>query len=63
MELTAIKKDVNHDHFWIEDGILYESYRTLRGLRYRQILEVVNMPDTLKCTDACIKYIELQFID
>ena len=63
MEATAIKKDVNHDHFWIEDGILYESYKTLRGLRYRQILEVVNMPNMFKCTAACMNYIELEFID
>jgi len=30
-----IHKDRKHDHSWIEDGSLCESYNTLRGLRWR----------------------------
>jgi hypothetical protein len=30
----SIPRGANHDHFWIEDNILYETYRTIRGLRY-----------------------------
>lgn len=55
MEIT---KDRKHDHFWIEDGVLYESYQTIRGLRFREKLEVPNMPDCDRCTDEMIKEIE-----
>jgi hypothetical protein len=36
-----ITKSHNHNHFWIEDNTVYESYNTLRGLRYRPIAEVI----------------------
>ena len=36
-----ITKSHNHNHFFIEDNTVYESYNTLRGLRYRPIAEVI----------------------
>jgi len=52
----------NHDHFWIEGEMLYESYNTLRGLRFRESFEVPNMPDTEIVPDDMLKYIEAEFI-
>lgn len=56
-------KDCHHDHYWIEDGQLYESYNTLRGLRWRPILSVPGMPDCDKCTEAMLIYIEKEYLD
>lgn len=36
----------DHHHYWIENEILYQSYLTIRGLRYRVIQQVPGMPDT-----------------
>lgn len=57
-----IQKKHNHDHFWIEDGVLYESYNTIRGLRYMEILKVPNMPDEEKVSEECLKYIEKEYL-
>lgn len=58
---TTTKKEVykshNHDHFWIEDGTLFETYKTIRGLRWREKFEVKDMPDVERCTEECMKYI------
>lgn len=35
-----IKRFRTHHHFWIEDNILYESYTTIRGLRYAAIMKL-----------------------
>jgi len=59
MKLT---RDRKHDHFWIEDEILYESYNTLRGLRFRERFEVTGMPDTDNCPDDMLKYIEAEYL-
>jgi len=32
--MRSIPRGANHHHFWIEDSILYESYTTIRGMRY-----------------------------
>ena len=50
-------KDERHHHFWIEGGMLYETYSTIRGLRFRERL-FVELPDTNKCSDEQIKEIE-----
>lgn len=66
MELQEPKKlfkDRRHHHYWIEDGILFETYQTIRGLRYRGILEVPNLPDNDKCDSDCITYIEKEFLN
>lgn len=45
-----IWKDNRHDHFWIEDGMLCETYRTIRGLRHR-FRYFVDYPDRDKVSD------------
>ena len=52
-----ITKCHNHHHFWVADCVLYEAYSTIRGLRYREICEVL-YPDTEKLTDEQLKHIE-----
>lgn len=36
-----LTKSDNHNHFWIEDEVVYESYNTLRGVRYMSIASVI----------------------
>jgi len=63
IEQKKLFKDKRHDHYWIEDGVLFETYKTIRGLRYRGILEVPNLPDNDRCDDDCINYIVKQFLN
>lgn len=51
-------RDRRHDHFWIEDGELYESYRTIRGLRWRHRLAVPGFPDCDKLEESQVAFIE-----
>jgi len=51
-----ITKSHNHNHFWIEDYTLYESYNTLRGVRYRPVAEVI-MEDKEKLNDEEIRLV------
>ena len=60
--LIMITKSHNHDHFWIEDGFLYESYRTIRGLRFREIIAVGNMPDDDVCREISMTYIAKEYL-
>ncbi|TDO68758.1 hypothetical protein EV143_12020 [Flavobacterium chryseum] len=53
-----ITKSENHSHFWVENKILYESSNTIRGLRYRRIIELwFHYPDNNKLTDMMIAYV------
>lgn len=63
MAQKKLYKDHKHDHYWINDGQLYESYQTIRGLRYRHLLEVKEMPDCDKCTSEMIIYIEKEYLN
>lgn len=56
-------KDERHSHFWISDGELYESYQTIRGLRYRHRCSVGDLPDAEKCSEPLLKYIEAEFLN
>jgi len=56
-------KDKKHSHFWIENGELFESYQTIRGLRYRHRFSVNDLPDTDKCQLDMIKYIESEYLN
>ena len=39
-------KSHNHDHFWTENNVVYESYNTLRGMRFREVMFLKsNYPD------------------
>jgi len=46
-----IYKDEHHHHYWVENGILFETYGTIRGLRYRSLLKV-DYPDKDKLSEA-----------
>lgn len=59
---AIISKDRNHHHYWIENENLYETYETIRGLRYRFIMPVPGMPDTEHCTDSMITYMEKEYL-
>lgn len=62
-EPKKIHRDRRHHHYWIEDGVIFETYETIRGLRYRELFYVPNMPDNDKCDDACIDYVEKEFLN
>ena len=53
-----IPKDGRHHHYWIEDGILYETYSTIRGNRYRELYKV-NCPDIKTVNDEELSKIEI----
>lgn len=57
-----LPKDEKHDHYWIDDNVLYESYRTIRGLRFRPVLEVYGMPNCEKCDQSILIYIEKEYM-
>jgi len=57
----SIPKRHNHDHFWVEDGVLFESYNTIRGMRYDAIKNVPVMPDLDICGCAAISYIAKEY--
>lgn len=56
-----LNKHKNHDHYWICDGILYESYNTIRGLRFLEVLDVPGMSDNDKCTEQDLEIIQSIF--
>ena len=53
-----IIKSPNHDHFWTEDNVVYESYNTIRGLRYMKIVELdFNYPNRNNLTDNMLEFL------
>lgn len=53
-----IVKSNNHDHFWTENNIVYESYRTIRGLRFMEVKKLpFNYPDHEKLTDSMVLFL------
>lgn len=60
-ENNVVMRDEKHSHFWIEGGELYESYKTIRGLRYRHRFAVNGLPDTDKCSESMITYIGKEY--
>ena len=62
-EPRTLTKDRRHDHFWIENGVLFESYHTIRGLRYREVMSVPGLKDTERCSAALIEYIEEKYLN
>lgn len=57
----VINKLRNHHHFWIEDEMLYETYKTIRGLRYMEKMAVPGMPNEQHCSEACMIYIAKEY--
>jgi hypothetical protein len=60
---SFMNKHEKHSHFWIEDGELYESYNTIRGLRYMHICSVDGLPDTSNCPDDMLLYISKEYVE
>jgi len=60
---SALSTDPKHSHFWIENGELYESYHTIRGMRYRHRFSVAGLPDTNQCSEAMMLYISKEYLD
>jgi hypothetical protein len=56
-----LSKRRNHDHFWIKDGTLFESYQTLRGLRFQEIMPIP-MADNDRLTEDDLIIIEQEFL-
>ena len=57
-----LTKSPNHDHFWTENKIVYESYITIRGLRFRQIAVLdFFYPDHEILTEPMINYLNKRF--
>ena len=55
-------KSPSHDHFWTENRIVYETYLTIRGLRFRQIAELwFYYPDHKILTEPMIEYLNKRF--
>lgn len=52
----SLTKRNNHNFFWIEDNIVYESYDTTRGLRHMPIANVI-MENKKFLTDEDIKHV------
>lgn len=57
MKTAETVKDKAHVHFYTDNGVLYETYRTIRGLRYRKISEANGMPDSVKCSEITVNFI------
>ena len=58
MKPFQIIKSHNHDHFWCENNIVYESYNTIRGLRFRQLIELnFKYPDKELLTETMVTFL------
>lgn len=57
----ALYKDDRHIFYWIENGVLYETYATIRGRRYRD-LACVNYPDREKVEESELEKVEKSII-
>lgn len=60
---SALSTDPKHSHFWVEDEELYESYHTIRGMRYRHRFSVAGLPNTDQCSEAMLIYIKKEYLD
>ena len=56
MKEPKLTKSHNHDHFWVSDNILYESYNTIRGMRFREKFTVM-LPDMDNVPERTIELI------
>lgn len=59
---TILSRHENHDHFWIEDGVLFETYNSELGQTFRYRMAVPLMGDNDRLSDADIFYIETHFL-
>ena len=56
MNQPLLEKCHNHSHFWVSDNVLYESYSTIRGMRFREKCNVM-LPDMDKVPERTIDLI------
>ena len=62
-KIKQIPKKENHSHFFIDNEFLFESYNTIRGLRFLQVMPVLGMPNEKNCSDYCLFYIVKQYLE
>lgn len=62
-EPKRLTKSHNHAHFWIQNEQLFESYWTIRGLRWRFIIDVPAMVDEEECSEYCLEFIEKEYLN
>jgi hypothetical protein len=60
--IKQIPKKDNHSHFFIDNEFLFESYNTIRGLRFLQVMPVLGMPNEKECSDYCLFYIVKEYL-
>ena len=58
-----LTKSHNHLYFWVNNTELFESYETIRGKRFRKIMNVPGMQNIEKCTEKDIDKIEKLYLD
>lgn len=61
-EEKKLWRDKRHHHFWIEGEELYETYTTIRGLRFRHRLSVPGLENCDLCSDEMLTYIEKEYL-
>ena len=57
--MVSIFKSHNHDHFWVADNVVFESYNTARGLRSNGIA-IVDFPDKDELSDEDVEALNEQ---
>lgn len=58
----TLTRDERHDHYWVMDGILMESYWTIRGMRSRHIMAVApGTPDMDQVESEVLKLFEQEY--
>jgi len=55
--MYSLTKDRNHSHFWVQGCKLWETYKTIRGLRKHFVCDVL-WPDSDNLSDQDIQSIE-----
>jgi len=58
-----IIKKHNHHHFWIEDGILYETCTAIGGLCHSPIMKVEGFVDNNNCDNETIDLINKKYFE
>ncbi len=61
--IQKLPKKQNHSHFFIDNEFLFESYNTIRGLRFLQVMPVLGMPNEKKCNEFCLFYIVKEYLE
>ena len=62
-EPKRLTKSHNHTQFWIHNEQLFESYWTIRGLRWRFIIDVPAMVDEETCSEYSLEFIEKEYLN